>query len=435
LRAEHKDGEAHAMLLKVEPASLAREHTARWWNEVAVQARDALTLHDPRTALALVEHAALPVGDQYAEQQFLVGFIALRFLKEPARALPYFQRLGANVTRPISKSRAEYWQGRTEEALNDNAAAYRHYRLAAAYPETFYGQLAIARTEADPVLHLSDTSVEAAAKSEIETDTLMPQIKVLADLGLDSDLRLFAEQDATAYSSPRHLKQFMASLSDWGYRDIAVRLAKEASYAGAAGNITGSNPIAQGTVSFNSDGTLANVNGASPASGTVSLTLPWNSATSGLSSQTIAVTQATAASLNATVSIASAQTLATVTTVGTVTTITNDVNVQPATDNLVWGAASATNNSSTQAIAAQMGKVIYVTSVRVKNSSATTVTVLVQDGSGGTTLDTLIAPAGGGDNSNAGGATMYKTTSGNGLYFQASTGETTIYCNASGFSK
>ena len=112
-------------------------------------------------------------------------------------------------------------------------SAYDHYRRAAAYSETFYGQLAIARTEAEPVLHLNDTAIEAAAKSEIETDALMPEIKVLADLGQENDLRLFAERDAEVYSSPRHLKQFLQSMNDWGYPEIAVRLAKEASYAGA----------------------------------------------------------------------------------------------------------------------------------------------------------------------------------------------------------
>ncbi len=34
-----------------------------------------------------------------------------------------------------------------------------------------------------PVLHLNDTMVEAVAKSEIENDPLMPQMRVLADLG------------------------------------------------------------------------------------------------------------------------------------------------------------------------------------------------------------------------------------------------------------
>ena len=44
------------------------------------------------------------------------------FCKDPARALTYFQRLADNVTRPISKSRGEYWQGRAYEAMGDTPA-------------------------------------------------------------------------------------------------------------------------------------------------------------------------------------------------------------------------------------------------------------------------------------------------------------------------
>ena len=112
------------------------------------------------------------------------------------------------------------------------ASAYSHYRLAAAYPDTFYGQIALARTENAPVLRLNDTPVPAVPKSEIEGDALMPQIKVLAELGQEDDLRFFADREAETYRAPAHLKQLLQSLSDWGYPEIAVRLAKEAGYAG-----------------------------------------------------------------------------------------------------------------------------------------------------------------------------------------------------------
>jgi flagellar hook protein FlgE len=65
--------------------------------------------------------------------------------------------------------------------------------------------------------------------------------------------------------------------------------AYEASYAGSAANLTAAGPISEGTLSFNPDGTMANVNGASPASGKFNITIPWNLATSGLAPQTIAV--------------------------------------------------------------------------------------------------------------------------------------------------
>ena len=64
--------------------------------------------------------------------------------------------------------------------------------------------------------------------------------------------------------------------------------AYEAGFSGPAGNITGSNPIGTGTVTFNSDGSMKNVNGAAPASGSSNLTIPW-AASTGLASQVVAV--------------------------------------------------------------------------------------------------------------------------------------------------
>jgi soluble lytic murein transglycosylase len=234
LRMAGRDKEAHAVLLRVPAAPMVRDHAGRWWAELNLHARDALSGGDPREALALVQHAGFTSGDQFAEQQFLAGFIALRFLKDPATALTHFQKLDAGVARPISKSRAQYWLGRAFEAQGDTAGALAHYKQATAYPESFYGQIALAHTDPTPTLHLTDTIVEAAAASELETDPLMPEIKVLADLGQAASLRAFIDRDVEVYSSPRRLKRLMLLLVDWGYPEIAVRLAKTASYAGAS---------------------------------------------------------------------------------------------------------------------------------------------------------------------------------------------------------
>jgi soluble lytic murein transglycosylase len=233
LRVADRDREAHAMLLRVPAAAMVRDHAARWWAEVNVQARDALASGEPRQALDLVQHAGFASGDQYAEQQFLAGFIALRFLKDPNTALTAFQTLESAVSRPISKSRAQYWQGRAYEALGENVSAITHYRLAAAYPETFYGQIARAHIDPAPVLHLSETFVEAAGPAELDGHPLMPEIKMLAELGQAGSLRQFVERDAEVYSAPGPRKRLMLLLNDWGYPEIAVRLAKTMSYAGA----------------------------------------------------------------------------------------------------------------------------------------------------------------------------------------------------------
>ena len=84
--------------------------------------------------------------------------------------------------------------------------------------------------------------------------------------------------DSQGGQQPVNLAFVKTGANTWAY---------EATYAGASSNVT-STTLSQGTVTFNSDGSLANVNGASPASGTLNLTIPW-SASSGLASQSIAV--------------------------------------------------------------------------------------------------------------------------------------------------
>jgi len=94
--------------------------------------------------------------------------------------------------------------------------------------------------------------------------------------------------DSQGGSQPLSMSFVETGANTWAY---------EVSYQGNASNITGTNPIAEGTLSFNSDGTLANVDGASPASGNVSFTLPW-SASSGLASQNITLNMGTVGSSN-----------------------------------------------------------------------------------------------------------------------------------------
>jgi flagellar hook protein FlgE len=109
--------------------------------------------------------------------------------------------------------------------------------------------------------------------------------------------------DSQGDTQPLELSFVKTAANTWAY---------EISYQGAAGNITGSNPIASGTMSFNADGSLANVvptgGSGSPASGTVSITVPW-SAGSGLASQTLSVDMGTVGSTDGITQYAAASTL------------------------------------------------------------------------------------------------------------------------------
>src|SRR5262249_61985669 len=84
-------------------------------------------------------------GNYRAEHQFTAGWIALRFLNDPATALAHFAKVAQGNSNPVSLARAGYWQGRAAEALGRRDEARAHYEAAARYSPAYYGQLARSR--------------------------------------------------------------------------------------------------------------------------------------------------------------------------------------------------------------------------------------------------------------------------------------------------
>jgi soluble lytic murein transglycosylase len=231
-RRAGQDSEASALILRISDRSAAAAHPTKWWGELNIEARNAVQGANYRTAYALVSDTGLTTGEEFAEAEFLAGWIALRFLDEPRSALNHFEKLEAGVTRPISKARAHYWQGRAYEAMASTASAFKQYQLAADAPESFYGQLALAHIDATPVLHVSDSGIAGSPRKDFDSEDLTRAMLVLADLGEESLLRSFALHDMEIYPDPAHTRTLAQALTDWGYREIALRVAKTASYTG-----------------------------------------------------------------------------------------------------------------------------------------------------------------------------------------------------------
>jgi soluble lytic murein transglycosylase len=124
----------------------------QWWVERRVLARKLLDLGNVKMAYEVVNDAAAPANENYrADQRFTSGWIALRFLRQPAVALPHFARIADGATDPITLARCYYWQGRAAEAAGHDHDARGYYEVAARYPTAYYGQLARARLGLDEV--------------------------------------------------------------------------------------------------------------------------------------------------------------------------------------------------------------------------------------------------------------------------------------------
>ena len=81
----------------------------------------------------------------------MAGWIALRFLADPATALTHFIHIDDGATDPVLLARAAYWRGRAAEAAGDRGEMRAQYEVAARYPTAYYGQLARARLGVDEI--------------------------------------------------------------------------------------------------------------------------------------------------------------------------------------------------------------------------------------------------------------------------------------------
>ena len=116
-----------------------------WSNRRRALARDEMREGNPKRAYLLASKHFLDGGSDFADLEWLSGYIALRFLKKPELALTHFKQHDGAVESPISQGRAGYWQGRALEAMGDAAAADAAYSEGAKYQTSFYGLLAAER--------------------------------------------------------------------------------------------------------------------------------------------------------------------------------------------------------------------------------------------------------------------------------------------------
>ncbi len=231
-RARDETETAASLLLQV-----ARQENKTWpekmWSELNITARQAVGEGKYRTAYALVSDTGLTDGTAFADAEFFAGWIALHFLNEPKTALAHFKKMEDGVSRPISRARAYFWEGRASEAAGDLAAAAQSYRQAATISDTYYGQLAMTHIDATPVLHLPDASVAVAAlHAQIEDNEMTRAIRVLADLGEEHLLRIFANAYVGPNPDARRVCLLAQMMVDLGYPEVAVRAAKAAGYGG-----------------------------------------------------------------------------------------------------------------------------------------------------------------------------------------------------------
>ncbi len=217
-----------------DPAAL--RDPSRWWDEQQLLMRWALKNRQYADAYAMAAHHGVETGSaDFAEAEFNAGWIALRFLNDPARAEVHFAALIANVSAPISVSRGWYWLARAAEAKQEADIAKVRYEKAAEQIYTFYGQLAAEKVGGAALNRTFETGAPATPeeKARFGSRPGVAAMRMLTDLRDDRAFLVFA------YHIDDHLQSRgeFRELADYAIRmnapHVAVRAGKVAVRTGA----------------------------------------------------------------------------------------------------------------------------------------------------------------------------------------------------------
>ncbi len=202
-----------------------------WWKQRESIVRSLLYKKRYKTAYKIASEHSLTSGAEFAEAEWLSGWIAHSFLKSQEYAINHFLNFYDNVSYPISLSRGAYWLGKSYKALGNEKTADDYFRQGSKYLTTYYGQLSLMEIEDQAKIKLQD---DAFYTKEYE--------KKFFSNDLIKIIRILKELDQTKYSKDliKHLalinvdegsEVLAAKLAvDVERYDYAIQISKKASY-------------------------------------------------------------------------------------------------------------------------------------------------------------------------------------------------------------
>ena len=239
LRAERRAGTTAAALGLWQQRGFEAEqqdpdHHAAFWAERNILARALLGAGDAQGALIMADDA-LPgasSADQ-ADAAFLAGFIALRWLHDPARAEASFRRLAEVSHAAITRARAGYWLGRAQQQAGENPSTA--FATAATFPTTFYGQIAayeLGQDPADRVSELHDPTYNKDQAWSLSGRELIRASLLLVAWGEPGRARTFLLRASEIAPDPVTLVLCARLATALGMPDTAVFIARRAGLHG-----------------------------------------------------------------------------------------------------------------------------------------------------------------------------------------------------------
>jgi peptidoglycan lytic transglycosylase len=137
-----------------------------------------------------------PIGirDDYTTLAWLAGTVALDRMNRPSSAVAMFDRYGRAGRSLQVQTKGSYWAGRAALAAGRLDEAHGYFQRAAAYPDLFYGQLALerlGRSVAPPPAALPQYVTTQLQRSAFNSRRLVQALRLLGQQGRSTEQALF----------------------------------------------------------------------------------------------------------------------------------------------------------------------------------------------------------------------------------------------------
>ncbi len=186
-----------------------------WWKQRESIVRGLIYKKRYKTAYKVASEHSLSSGPEFAEAEWLSGWIAHSFLKSQEYAINHFLNFYDNVSYPISLARGAYWLGKSYKATGNNKKSEEYFKQGSKFLTTYYGQLSFKELNYGGEFTLNE---ESNYTKDYEKEFLKNK--------LVRTVRILKELNHTKYS--KDVLKHLASLNiDEGSEVLAAKLATE----------------------------------------------------------------------------------------------------------------------------------------------------------------------------------------------------------------
>lgn len=231
-RAKNMEDAVAPLLTQINGKDVPAAGRGRLWRERAIAVRGDLKARNYTRAYNLTAPHGMSSGADFAEAEWLAGWIALRLNGDAPRGLKHFETMTNGVGAPVSLTRGQYWTGRARDALGQSDQAALAYASAATHKYTYYGQLSAER--------LGDRKINfgppiTPAPEELAAFDANPMVRALRLIGGTGEMglyRTFSHHLDDVLSTPAEFELLAELNHQYNQPDTAVRAGKAGLFKG-----------------------------------------------------------------------------------------------------------------------------------------------------------------------------------------------------------